>query len=134
MLRKNIYLSIGEPWNFVSPDGQNIIKGKLIRAVSNECLVFKADHVINFSEGSGNILILSPRSAKDFSKFLDWAEDYIPVNGLLSINYVENMTEAELKDKSPFVIIGSINSYTKGSFLRRIIFKICKSISGRYGY
>ncbi len=43
MQPEKYFLSVGEPWNFESQDGQNIITGKILIVKSNECLVFKSN-------------------------------------------------------------------------------------------
>ncbi len=34
MENKSYYISVGEPWDFVGPDGKNIIKGEILKKIS----------------------------------------------------------------------------------------------------
>lgn len=108
---KKTHISVGEPWDFTGPDGDNIINGHVIKIINSTCLVFKANYTLNFLQYSGSILILFPRyTNEDFYK-LQNEENYVPINGQVLIdNYTEDMTETELKEKSKFVIIGSIQT------------------------
>jgi hypothetical protein len=107
MKNTKYYISVGEPWDFESLDGQNIIKGKILSSKGDNCLIFKSKHLLNFGDINGDILILSPRCIdKNFKNI----EDRVDINGgLLLEEFNDNLTEKELKDKSKFVIIGSIN-------------------------
>lgn len=104
------FISVGEPWDFESPDGQNIIRGKILSIVSNKCLVFKANHHLKFGETMGNILILTPRyESNDFS---DLESELIAVNGGIFLKeYHEYLNEKELRDCAKFEIIGSIRKH-----------------------
>lgn len=41
MTKERYFISVGEPWDFISPDGQNIVRGNIISVKSNQLLVFK---------------------------------------------------------------------------------------------
>lgn len=105
------YISVGEPWDFTSPDGDNIINGHVIKIINSTCLVFKANYTLNFLQHSGNIFVLFPRyTGEDFYE-LQNGGNYITVNGKVLIeSYTEDMTETQLKEKSKFVIIGCIRT------------------------
>lgn len=111
MQQKKYFISVGEPWNFDSPDGQNIINGSIIKIVSATCLVFKADYNLVFGGISGSFFVLYPRHAESNFNDLINGTDYITVNGYILLdNYTENMGEETLKEKSKFVILGSIRT------------------------
>lgn len=111
MRDKKYFLSIGEPWDFDSPDGQNIINGVIIRILSATCLIFKANYILNFKGVSGNLFVLYPRHTKNDFNDLKNGADYVTVNGnILLEEYNENMDENYLKGNSKFVIIGSIRT------------------------
>jgi hypothetical protein len=111
MKKEKYFISVGEPWDFESPDGKNIIKGSIINSLSSNCLVFKADHDLKFGELSGTILILTPRHQDN--NFSDLRDKLIVVNGsLLLKEYNQELSEQELKDNSKFEIVGSIRKET----------------------
>ncbi len=109
MKKQLYYLSVGEPWNFETPDGQNIVKGEIIKNVDDNCLIFQSNHILQFDNIKGNILVLSPRYKKpDFSSLS--TEDININGGVLTTSY-ENLTSEELFKDSKFVIIGSVRKY-----------------------
>ncbi len=107
-MKNSYYLSIGEPWNFEGPDGQNIIRGSIVKIIGPRCLIYKANHITKFDKGSGSFLALFPRyvgtSFDDLKKGMD-----ITINGILIEGYHDTMDEKEL-EKEKFVIIGSIRT------------------------
>lgn len=104
-------LSVGEPWDFVSPDGENIINGEIIKKIDNRCIVFRANYILHFQHVSGNILILSPRHiGYDFSN-LQKSNYYATINGgLLMSDFDNNMDKTTLLNNSKFVFIGGIRN------------------------
>jgi hypothetical protein len=100
-------ISVAEPWDFESPDGQNVIKGTILSKKSNQCLIFKSNHYLQFNDIKGNILILTPRYyGCDFSNFQN---DTIAFNGsILLREYDEQLSENSLQENAKFVIIGAI--------------------------
>lgn len=104
----NYFISVGEPWEFESHDGQNIIKGSILSVKSNQCLVFKSNHCLKFGEFEGDILILTPRhNGNDFSNL---KSELVVVNGSLLLNeYNTKLSDKELKENAKFEIIGSIS-------------------------
>jgi hypothetical protein len=107
MKKGKYFISVGEPWDFESPDGQNIVRGNILSIKSNQCLVFKTDHFLKFDGIESDILMLSPRNrGNDFS---DLQNKLIIVNGsILFKEYDETLSEKELQENTKFVIIGSI--------------------------
>lgn len=107
MKREKCFISVAEPWNFESPDGQNIVRGNILTVKSNQCVVFKADHYLEFDSINSDILILTPRHRE--TDFSDLSKQLITVNGsLLLKNYEDSLSEKELKENARFIIIGSI--------------------------
>lgn len=103
-------ISVGEPWDFSGPDGQNIIKGTILKKINSNLLIFKSTFLqILPNNLEGNIFLLTPRYQNDeFSNSLKKLS-YITVNvALLRVEYSDKLTEQELKENSSFVIIGSI--------------------------
>jgi len=107
MKKEKYSILVSEPWDFESPDGQNIVRGNILSVKSNQCLVFKANHYLKFDSIESNILILSPRHyGIDFSNLND---KRLTFNGsLLFKDYDESLSEKELQENTRFVIIGSI--------------------------
>lgn len=105
----NYFISVGEPWDFTSPDGQNIIKGSILIKLSPTCIVFKANYTVELQGVEGDILVLFPRHyGSDFDDF-NKGKNFVTVNGcLLLTNLENNPNEQTLKEKSKFVIIGSL--------------------------
>lgn len=111
MKTKKYYISVGEPWDFNSPDGQNIINGIIVKILSATCLIFKANYVLDFKGHFGDIFILYPRHSESDFDNLKNETNYITINGNLLIgDFNESMSEKELKEKSEFVLIGSIRT------------------------
>jgi hypothetical protein len=107
MKNEKYFISVGEPWDFESQDGQNIIRGNILSVKSNQCLVFKSNYYLKFGEIKGDILILTPRhKGNDFS---DLQNELVVVNGsLLLKEYNKELSEKELQENAKFEIIGSI--------------------------
>lgn len=111
MQQKRYFISVGEPWDFDSPDGQNIINGIIVRILSATCLIFKANYILEFKGVTGNYFVLYPRHSESDFDDLRAGNDYVTINGyILPQEYSENMNEDYLKDKSKFVLIGSITA------------------------
>lgn len=111
MKQKKYFISVGEPWDFDSPDGQNIINGIIIKILSATCLIFKANYVLDFKGVTGNFFVLYPRHSENDFDDLKNGKDYVTVNGnILTKEYNESMDENCLKEHSKFVIIGSIRT------------------------
>lgn len=109
MRSKKGIISVGEPWNFTSPDGENIIKGHIIKMVSSTCLIFKANYVLDFRDSSGEIFVLLPRYANENFNDIKGSNRYVPINALLLTTGDESeMTEDQLEVEGKFVIIGDI--------------------------
>ncbi|EKT87845.1 hypothetical protein [Leptospira santarosai] len=111
MENKSYYISVGEPWDFVGPDGKNIIKGEILKVFDINCVLFKANHKLRIKDVEGDLLILSSRYKKDDhfngnDNKLDWTINV----GLILTNNYEEMNKDDLKEKSKFVIIGSLES------------------------
>lgn len=106
---KKSYITVGEPWDFESPSGQNIIDGAIIKTVSATCLVFKANYNLEFGEVSGQILILYPRYADSNFNDLKTGSNYITINGNLFHGECNpNTDEQTLMSNSKLAIIGGI--------------------------
>lgn len=105
---KKIYtIKIAEPWDFVSPDGKNIIRGVIISILNSYLLIFKANYILNFDGVSGDILILSPRF-KD-GNFENITTKDVDVNGgLLLESYNDGLEKSKLKENCRFVLIGTV--------------------------
>lgn len=109
------FISVGEPWDFESPDGQNIIKGNILSIKSNQCVVFKAYHYLKFGNIDGDILVLTPRHQGN--NFSDLTNELIVVNGsILLKKYDDALSEKELNENAKFVMIGSIRKVQNNSF------------------
>jgi len=109
MSKNNYYISVGEPWDFNSPDGENIIRGIILKIISATCLVFRTNYHLDFEGVKGDKLILSPRHVENNFYELDKGSSLITVNGgLLFKDYDDNLSEEELRNNSKFAIIGSI--------------------------
>lgn len=108
MKHEKYFISVGEPWDFESEDGQNIIRGNIVSIKSNQCLVFKTNYSLQFGEAKGDILILTPRhKGNDFS---DLQNELVVVNGsLLLTEYTKELSEKELQENA----IGSIKNEQK---------------------
>lgn len=108
-MNKEYYISVGEPWDFESPDGQNIIKGKILHMLTNTCLVYKSNYNLTFCDITGDTLILTPRYQDgDFSNLYN---NIVTINGsILIIDYEKDFNKEKLMNNSVFKIIGSIGA------------------------
>lgn len=96
---------IAEPWDFESPDGLNLIKGSIIKTLSQTTAIFKSDHILSFKGYTGAFFVLKNRFS---NQSLMYPED-VSVNGALLLNNeYESQTEEELIKNSIFVFIGRI--------------------------
>lgn len=103
------YLSIGEPWDFKSPDGENIIKGEIIKFIDSNCIIFKANYALQIDDTVGDVIILTTRYANENFDGLEKESHRVTVNGALLSEFDEDMGIEELKLKSKFFIIGGLN-------------------------
>ena len=112
MEENNYYISVGEPWDFKSQDGPNIIKGNILKALSNRCVLFRTNFYLDIENIKSNILVLSPRNREiDFNN-LD--QGFVSINaGLLFPEFSIESNEKELKQNSKFIIIGSLSKINK---------------------
>ncbi|MGQ2802082.1 hypothetical protein ACT54M_17005 [Leptospira santarosai] len=114
MENKSYYISIGEPWDFVGPDGKNIIKGEILKKISSTCLIFKTNHFLEYENNKSDILILSPRHYdNDFDDLVKKTNTVTINGGILFSTYSDDLTEDELKHAAKFFVIGSISEPRK---------------------
>jgi hypothetical protein len=104
--RKDYDILVSEPWDFESLDGKNLIKGEIIDIVSENCVIYRTNHKLQFENNEGNILILSPRhQGHNFENIID---EKLTFNcGLLMPNIELTESENVLKTNSKFVLIAS---------------------------
>ncbi|AVQ13036.1 hypothetical protein [Leptospira santarosai] len=109
MKKKKYYISVGEPWDFTGPDGENRIKGEILKIINQDCLLFKMNHHIEIKNMKGNIMVLFSRHRDN--NFYETAEnlDWTVNGGLLVTDEYENMNEKELEKNSIFSIIGGLH-------------------------
>lgn len=102
------YIGVGEPWDFISPDGKNLIKGKIVKIVNNDCVIFKANHLFKEGDVTSNILILISRYKDVHFDNIEKDNPWTVAGRLLFTNNYENMSSEELKKKSKYFIIGGL--------------------------
>lgn len=102
---KTYKITIGDPWDFKGPDGQNLIRGIILKR-EDKFIIFKSNNKIMFEEGKGDIFVLSLRHINtDFSNL----KNGVSVNGgLILSDHIDNLSAEEIKRNSKFVFIGSI--------------------------
>lgn len=102
-------VSVGEPWDFSGPSGENEIQGHVIRVVSEKCIVFRANSTLSFGDMHGDILILLPRyHSISFDEFRRGVVS-VPVNGqLLRVALVGDEVEDILIRSSTLAISGAL--------------------------
>lgn len=107
MKSEKYFISVGEPWDYESQDGQNLIRGNILSVKSNRCLVFKSNYNLIIGKYQGNVLVLTPRYKDE--EISELQNELVVVNGsLLLKEYSAELSERELQEYSRFVIIGSI--------------------------
>ncbi len=103
-------ITIAEPWDFESPDGQNVIKGKIVKTIDAKSVVFETIYMLEFKGEKGNIFILSTRQMG--CNFYHFKKDgYLSVNiGLFLGTNINDKTLEELESESLFVMIGGLEA------------------------
>jgi hypothetical protein len=101
-------ISVGEPWNFEGPDGQNCIIGEVIDVLSPTVILFKSDRPQKFEELTGNIFLLSARYVGDSLVSDNGCEGTVGGGLLLTEDY-DGRDEAYLSENSKYVLIGGIS-------------------------
>ncbi|WP_078125160.1 hypothetical protein [Leptospira alexanderi] len=109
MKEKIFYISVDEPWDFVGPDGKNVIKGSILKIVDNDCVLFKTNCILNFDNLQGDILVLLSRHTGHHFDSLEINGFWTFGGGLLLTKDYENMNRKELEKNSKYVIIGSFD-------------------------
>lgn len=111
--QKKYFISIGEPWDFEGPDGQNKIIGIVIKEISENALIFKSDKIQTFKEGTGNIFLLLSRYNDEvlIKKNSKGNNEYIGTVGGSLINAKDylNKERKALEKEGTYVFIGGIN-------------------------
>jgi len=100
-------ISVGEPWDFNSPDGENIIKGSL-EIKSEKFAIFRLNYEIELKQIRSNILILHPRyENENFYKLKN--NSVLTINaGIISPYEYNNLLLDEVNAKAIFVIVGTL--------------------------
>ena len=105
MAKQEQYIMVAEPWDFTSPDGENIIKGHIIYNYNARYIIFKANYELIFRQAKGDTLVLSPRH------YFGDDRDLLSLNGgLLLQEFSSTMDIEAVKKMSKFVLIGSLHS------------------------
>jgi len=100
-------VSIGEPWDFSSPDGLNRMCGDIIKVIDSHCLVFETPYQLEFKGKRGCKFVMFTRN--DSFEFLG-KKDVIVNVGLFGGSDVSGKSAEELEHESTFVMIGSIKA------------------------
>ena len=82
MKRVKAKFSIGEPWDFTSPDGDNIMLGYICVMVRENKIVFYSNHIIKLGLTQGNVFIATCRYYGENVSFLE-KDNYLVVSGAL---------------------------------------------------
>lgn len=98
---------VSEPWDFKSPNGDNIITGTIAEVLSSTLVIFKSDYLLNFDGNTGHLLILKPRYEKQILSQENNYEGTVG-GGLLLIEDYDGKDEKYLEANSKYVIIGSL--------------------------
>ena len=56
-----VIISIGDPWNYVTPDGQNVIKGRIINTNNKDYVIVKMKYELDVDENKGMFLLAKLR-------------------------------------------------------------------------
>lgn len=96
--------SVGEPWNFSGPQGDNSISGAVLRKFDAENLLFECDEEVSLKGTSGRYWLLTTRYVGQ--SFDD--EPYTgSVNGaLLADPPLESENIREIMERTVFAAIG----------------------------
>ncbi len=102
------YVGVSEPWDFIGPDGKNIIKGKILKIVDNDCVIFKSNHLLEMEGKTSYILILLSRHKDLHFDNIERRNFWTVGGGLLFTDSYDNMNAQELEKNSKYFIIGSL--------------------------
>lgn len=101
-------LSVGEPWDFVGPDGENLIIGEVVQFRSPFLVIFKSNSILSIDGIVGRILLLDSRHKRPILK--NEAGYLGVVNGwITAIEDYLDKEEEFLIEHSKFVIICTIS-------------------------
>ncbi len=107
---KGIYkITVSEPWNYESIQGENIIIGHILKIVSDQCVIYQSSSLLEFGNINGNRLVLFPRFKED--KFHENLNKVSINGGLLLIDFLDFLDETNLEQNSKFVIIGTLEKH-----------------------
>ncbi len=111
LIGRDVKILVGEPWNFTSADGDNVVYGKVTLSsslqVNKEFWIVRTNHPIQGKNGSSNLLLVTTRHTGESLSNIN-LKGRIPINGLL-INSGSTLNDCEqLFKSSEFLIIGSI--------------------------
>ena len=101
---KKYKIVISEPWDFVGPDGENLIKGTILKRLDENNRIFKSNHPITFREGEGDMFFIAPRVLN--AKTSDLKS--IVNGGLFLGKDISGLSAKEIENQSKFVFIGDI--------------------------
>jgi len=108
MEKLSCYISVSEPWDFDGPNGKNIIKGKIMKIINNDCVIFKSDSDIKIDEVEGNIFVLLSRYFNNHFSSINNEQFWSIGGGILLLDSYEGMDKNQLEQNSKYVIIGSL--------------------------
>jgi len=104
----NYYISVGEPWDFTGPDGENIIKGKLLKVLSKDCIIFQSNYEIEIDGVKGDNFVLQSRYNDSNFNTINKEGSWTVGVGILLTNTFNEMNCKELEKNSKYVIIGAL--------------------------
>ena len=111
MTNSNYYISVSEPWDFVGPDGNNIIKGKIFKILNQDCIIFKSNSLIEIDKVKGDMFVLLSRHQNiHLNNIVDKGFWTISAGLLLTNSYIE-MDKNQLEQNSEYVIVGTLKTF-----------------------
>jgi hypothetical protein len=106
-----LVFSIGEPWNFRSADGDNVIHGRLVEIRTDGSWLVESDGVLCVDGVSGREMLVRPRyTGESLLNPLD--ETGVNVNVALFAQADELATDAGRCASPHFVLVGSVRLKT----------------------
>ena len=101
-------LTVSEPWDFKSSHGDNFVRGKVVRLIDPENLIFESEEPISVAGKTGRVLILSTRYENESFEQEPYSNT---VNGgILQDGDYQDGSAKSLKEKASFVLIGSLGA------------------------
>ena len=102
-----LIVSVGEPWNFRSSDGDNVIFGRLMKILPDSAWLVESSSTVSVDARRGHMMLIRPRYVGESLGTVN-GDQGIAVNVALFDDDTENVHEQASGKQPQFVIVGSV--------------------------